>query len=113
LENRQGEILLVNASAYCVKVGAKNRLTDAGIKAVAEVYRNWETREKLSRVVTKKDVQEADYNLSPSQFVEINDKVTHRPISEILRDLEVARSEKEKVDKDLAEVLATLDLNGD
>jgi len=103
----------VNASAYCVKVGAKNRLTDAGIKAVAEVYRNWETREKLSRVVTKKDVQEADYNLSPSQFVEINDKVTHRPISEILRDLEVARSEKEKVDKDLAEVLATLDLNGD
>jgi hypothetical protein len=45
--------------------------------------------------------------------VEINDKVTHRPISEILRDLEVARSEKEKVDKDLAEVLATLDLNGD
>lgn len=103
----------MNASAYCVKVGAKNRLTDAGIKAVAEVYRNWETREKLSRVVTKKDVQEADYNLSPSQFVEINDKVTHRPISEILRDLEVARSEKEKVDKDLAEVLATLDLNGD
>jgi type I restriction enzyme M protein len=111
-ENRQGEILLVNASAYCVKVGAKNRLTDVGIKAVAEVYRNWETREKLSRVVTKKEVQEADYNLSPSQFVEVNDKVTHRPISEILMDLEVARSEREKADKDLAEVLAKLNLNG-
>jgi type I restriction enzyme M protein len=101
----------VNASAYCVKVGAKNRLTDAGIKAVAEVYRNWETREKLSRVVTKKEVQEADYNLSPSQFVEINEKVTHRSISDILIGLEVARSEREKADKDLAEVLAKLGLD--
>lgn len=90
----------MNASAYFVKVGAKNRLTDAGIKAVAEVYRNWETREKLSRVVTKKKIQEADYNLSPSQFVEVNDKVTHRPISEILMDLEIARSERKKADKD-------------
>lgn len=99
-ENRQGEILLVNASAYFVKVGAKNRLTDAGIRAVTEVYRNWDMLEKLSRVVMKKEVQEADYNLSPSQFVEINDKVTHRPISEILMDLEIARTEKEKADRD-------------
>lgn len=33
-------------------------------------------------------------------FVEINDKVTHRPISEILMDLEIARTEKEKADRD-------------
>jgi type I restriction enzyme M protein len=63
-------------------------------------------------VVTKKEVQEADYNLSPSQFVEVNDKVTHRPISEILMDLEIARSEREKADKDLAEVLAKLKIQG-
>ena len=46
-------------------------LTDAGIAAVAEVYRAWETREKLSRVVTLDEVRAADYNLSPSQFVEV------------------------------------------
>ena len=48
------------------------------------------------------------YNLSPSQFVEVNDQVMHRPISEILMDLEIARSERKKADQDWAEVLAKL-----
>ncbi|MBE9017315.1 hypothetical protein IQ272_14460 [Chroococcidiopsidales cyanobacterium LEGE 13417] len=43
-----------------------------------------------------------DYNLSLSQFVEVNDKVTRRPIQDILADLAVARQEREWADKDLA-----------
>lgn len=104
------QFLLVNASAYFVKVGAKNRLTDAGKDAVVEVYQNWETRDKLSRVVSLEDVQGADYNLSPSQFVEINDKLKHRPLKDILKDLEEAKKAREKADRDLADVLAKLGL---
>lgn len=85
-------------------------MTEEGIKVAAKVYRNWETRDKLSRVITLQDAREADYNLSPSQFVEVNDKVTHRPIQDILADLAVARQEREWADKDLAEVLARLHL---
>ena len=81
---RRGQFLLVNASQYFVKEKPKNVLTDAGIAAVAEVYRAWETREKLSRVVTLDEVRAADYNLSPSQFVEVNDAVQHRPLADIL-----------------------------
>jgi type I restriction enzyme M protein len=40
----KGQILLVNASAYCVKEKPKNVLTDAGIAAVAEVYREGSIR---------------------------------------------------------------------
>jgi hypothetical protein len=36
--------------------------------------------------VTLDDIRAADYNLSPSQFVEVNDKVNYRPLSEILAD---------------------------
>ena len=72
-EDRKGQILLVNASDFFVKEKPKNVLTEEGIQAVADVYRNWETREKLSRVITLEDAREADYNLSPSQFVEINE----------------------------------------
>ncbi len=109
-ENRKEQILLVNASAYFVKEKPKNALTDAGIKAVAEIYRSWETKEKLSRVVTLEEVRAADYNLSPSQFVEVNDKATHRPLADILADLQTARSEREKADAELNEVLAKLGL---
>jgi type I restriction enzyme M protein len=108
---RAGQFLLVNASQYFSKEKPKNVLTDAGIKAVAEVYIAWETRERLSRVVTLEEIRAADYNLSPSQFVEVNDRAQHRPISEILADLAAARAERERADAELAVVLAKLGLN--
>jgi len=53
-------------------------------------------------------VREADYNLSPSQFVEINEREKHRPIAEILADLETARAERERADAELAKILNIL-----
>jgi type I restriction enzyme M protein len=108
---RKGQILLVNASAYFVKEKPKNRLTDEGIAAVVEVYRTWETREKLSRVITLDETRASDYNLSPSQFVDVNDRAHHRPLAEITRDVNTARAERERADAQLAQVLAQLGLN--
>jgi type I restriction enzyme M protein len=85
-------------------------LTEEGIQAVADVYRRWETRERLSRVITLDEAREANFNLSPSQFVEVNEREKHRPIAEILRDLEKARAERERADGELAEVLNKLGL---
>ncbi|MCX6641977.1 MAG: N-6 DNA methylase, partial [Candidatus Bathyarchaeota archaeon] len=107
---RKEQILLVNASNFFVKEKPKNVLTEEGIQAVTEVYKKWETREKLSRVISLKEAREADYNLSPSQFVEVNDRQKHRSIPEILADIKQARAEREKADADLAEVLVKLGL---
>lgn len=83
-------------------------MTDARISTIATAYQNWTTLEKLSRVVTLAEVHEADYNLSPSQFVDVSDKVTHRPMSDILQDLEQAKQLREQADTELAEVLMRL-----
>ncbi|MEH1871448.1 hypothetical protein [Nostoc sp.] len=40
-------------------------------------------------------MRQADYNLSPSQFVDVSNKVVHCAIADILTDLAVAREEKE------------------
>ena len=112
-DNRKGQFMLVNASAYFLKGKPKNALTDEGIKAVAEVYARWETTEKLSHVVKLDDVIAADYNLSPSQFVEVNDKTQHRLLGNILEDLKKAQAERERADSELAHILARLGLNGD
>ncbi len=66
--------------------------------------------ERLSRVITLDEAREADYNLSPSQFVEVNEREKHRPIPEILADLARARTERERADGELGEVLARLGL---
>ena len=108
---RKEQILLINLSQHFEKGKPKNILTDEGIDAATEVYQAWESREKLSNVITLEDAQKTDYNLSPSQFVDVGDKVEHRPVDEILADLTEARIAREKADKALEDVLARLRLN--
>ena len=113
LEERKEQILLINLSKYFVSEKPKNVLTDEGINAATEVYQAWKSREKLSAVITLEDAQKTDYNLSPSQFVDVGDKVEHRPISEILADLTEARIARKKADNALEDALRRLGLNGE
>ena len=108
---RKAQILLINLSQHFEKGKPKNILTDEGIDAATEVYQAWESREKLSSVITLGDAQKTDYNLSPSQFIDVGDKVEHRPVNEILADLTEARLVREKADKALEDVLSRLGLN--
>ena len=108
---RKAQILLINLSNYFVKQNPKNVLTDEGIDVATEVYQAWESRERLSTVITLEDAQKTDYNLSPAQFVDVGDKVEHRPAHEILADLTEARIAREKADKALEDVLIRLGLN--
>lgn len=105
---RRGQFLLINASAFFVKKKPKNELTAAGIAAIAEVFHRWETRGKLSKVVALEDVKEADFNLSPSLFVEVNDKAAHRPLEAIILDLCIARTARERADVELDRILSAL-----
>ena len=110
---RKEQILLINLSKYFEKQKPKNVLTDEGIDATSEIYRAWESREKLSNVITLEHARKTDYNLIPSQFVDVDDKVEHRPVNEILADLTEARIAREKADRTLEEVLTRLGLNGE
>ena len=105
---RQNQILLINLSKRFVKGDPKNILTDEGINVATEVYQAWESREKLSNIITLEDTQKTDYNLNPSQFVDVGDKVEHRPVAEILAALTEARLSREKADDALEAVLARL-----
>ena len=107
------QILLINLSKYFVSEKPKNVLTDEGIDIATELYQAWESREKLSAVITLEDAQKTDYNLSPSQFVDVGDKVEHRPVSEILADLTEARIAREKANNALENVLTRLGINGE
>ncbi len=107
---RKNQILLINASRHFVKRKPKNELTVEGITAIAEVYHNWETREKLSRVIALNKVRVTDYNLNPGQFVDVGEAIAHRPLKEIKDDLENAQGEREMVDRQLKELITKLGL---
>ncbi len=108
---RKEQILLINLSQHFEKGKPKNILTDDAIAAATEAYQAWESREKLSNIITLEDAKKTDYNLSPSQFIDVGDKVEHRPMNEILSDLTEARIAREKADNALEDVLGQLGLN--
>ena len=110
-EKRKTQILLVNLSQYFEKGKPKNILTDEGIGAATEVYQVWESRGEVEQRYHVSGCPKTDYNLSPSQFIDISDKVEHRPVKEILTDLTAARIAREKADKALGDVLPRLELN--
>jgi type I restriction enzyme M protein len=107
---RKGQFLLINASAFFVRQKPKNELTERGLAVISEVFQEWETRNKLSRVVTLDELRKADYNLSPSFFVDTNDAVQHRPLAVILSDLDSARKERLRAESELQRILARLPL---
>jgi len=105
---RKRQILIVNASTYFVKEKPKNVLSDKGIDAVVHVYHKWESMTRFSRVLHIEEARATDYNLSPSQYVEVSGRVKHRTLEEIADDLRVARIERELADGELDRLLARL-----
>ena len=105
---RKAQILIINLSNYFVEQTPKNILADEGIKVATEVYQAWKSRDKLSSVIALDDARKTDYNLSPSQYVEVESKVELRPVYQILANLTEARIEREKADKTLEDVLIKL-----
>jgi len=100
-KNRRGQILLVNAGAEFKKGRPKNELTEEGIRKVVECFREWRDQEAFCRVVSQKEIADADYNLSPSRFVRSAVAAQNGDIQSILGELANLRSEAAELDASL------------
>ena len=109
-EERKGEVLLVNAPRLFKKGKPKNELTEDGLSKVSKAFHEWADVEGLSQKVDLDTVRKADYNLSPAISVNVGDVVEHRPLAEILDDLQAARADREMADEKLARVIEALGL---
>lgn len=102
-KERQGKILLINASKEFQKGKPKNFLGEENIKKIVDVYHNFKELEGLSKIITLEKAKENDYNLSPSRFVSQKEEEKYRPIKEIVRELtqieKISQEVKEKINK--------------
>ena len=105
---RQGRIILVNASAEFEKGRPKNFLPDATIARIADAFHAGTDAERFVKVVSREEVEKNDYNLSPSRYIDTAGAVEHRPIQTILDELAVIDAEARRVDADLADVFQRL-----
>ena len=105
---RKGKIVLLNASRRVAKGRPKNFIPDDVIRPLAAAYLKGEAIEGEVAVVTREQIAETDYNLSPSRWVPQADAVVQRPIRDIVGDLMRLDEESKGIDASLAKMLERL-----
>jgi len=104
-EERQGKILLINASKLFMKGRPKNFLPDESIKQIADSYLNWEEVEGISKIITNEEAARNDYNLSPSRYVAQNGEDDTLDLEDAIVQLKEAEEEQNEADKKTKAIL--------
>ena len=85
---RKNKIVLLNASRHVGKGRPKNFIPDEDIRPLAAAFLKGEPVEGEVAVITREQAKEADYNLSPSQWVEQALADDTSSVSELVASLE-------------------------
>jgi type I restriction enzyme M protein len=105
---RRGKVILINASGDFLKGRPKNFLPDEAVKKIAAAFRAGRDVERLVKIVTTEEIVAADYNLSPSRYVETAAPTEHRDIQTTLDELAALDAEAARVDAELRRVFTGL-----
>ena len=96
--------LFIDASKEAVKVTNNNRLTDENIENILKIFENREDVQYVARLVSNKEIEENNYNLSVSTYVEKEDtrevidiKELNKQLDEIVKRENILRDEISKI----------------
>lgn len=105
---KDNSTLFIDASKECIKVGNNNQLTEKNIADIVKIYENREDVEYAAKLVLNKEIEDNDYNLSVSTYVEkenVREKIDiielNKKIAEIVAREQILRDE---IDKIIAEI---------
>ena len=96
--------LFIDASKEAVKVTNNNRLTNENIDNILKIFENREDVQYISKLVSNKEIEANNYNLSVSTYVEKEDtrevidiKELNKQIDEIIKRENILRDEISKI----------------
>lgn len=68
------DVLIIDASKGFIKVGKNNKLQESDIKKIVDTVKNRVSIPKYSRIVSKDEIRQNDYNLNIPRYVDSSDK---------------------------------------
>jgi type I restriction enzyme M protein len=109
-EKRKDEVLFVNAADedFYKEKSSQNELTSEGIQTIVEKYRNWETEERVSRVVDLEEIRENDYNLNIALYVDTTEPEEDIKVTEELQKLHQLQEERQEIENQMQEHMEAL-----
>ncbi len=105
---QDSSILFIDATKQCVKVTNNNKLTAENIEDIVKIFTDRKDKEYVAKLVTNKQIEENDYNLSVSTYVEKEDTREKIDIVKLNKELEqIVKHEqvlRDEIDKIIAEI---------
>lgn len=86
-EKERDKVLFIDASNDFVKDGNKNKLRDEDIDKIVNAYVAYENIDKYSCVVDLSTIEENDYNLNISRYVDTTEEEDEVDIENVLQDI--------------------------
>src|SRR5690606_9188359 len=105
---RKGKIVLLNASRRFKKGRPKNYLPEEDIRPLATMYFKGEPVEGELAVITAEQAREADYNLSPSRWVDRVGDADHGSLEDMITELKRLSQATNDTDRLLFSILERL-----
>jgi type I restriction enzyme M protein len=99
----------VNATQDFTKGEPKNYLSEEAIERIAAVFREPRDVPRLSRVVSREEIEANDFNLLPTRYVQTHVLEEYRPIAEITADIEKLEAEVQEATKTLSALFGRRD----
>ena len=101
---KDNSTLFIDASKECIKVGNNNQLTEKNIADIVKIFESREDVEYTAKLVSNKEIEENDYNLAVSTYIEqetikehIDIIALNKQIDEIVEREQVLRNEIKKI----------------
>ena len=84
---RKGKVLVIDASGEFEEGSNQNRLRDQDIERISGAFRGYADVEKYARVVPLSEIEENDWNLNISRYVDTSDEEERIDVGEAVRKL--------------------------
>ena len=95
---------MVDGSKILTPRRAQNILSPEDVDSLYELYTNYTDKEGFSKVVTLKDIEAKDWNLSPNRYIDYH-KEEVRPYAEVLQEFKDALLAVQKAEAEFRSII--------
>jgi type I restriction enzyme M protein len=105
---RKGKVLFVYAAGGFEKMSNMNRLRDEDVQGIISAFDSYQDAAKYANVVDIKTVEENDWNLSVTRYVDIFDEPEEVDIPKVWAELKELEKQREETNQKLAQYMREL-----
>ena len=106
--DRKGKVLFIDASAEFEEGTNQNRLRDQDIEHISKAFHAYADVEKYARVVPLGEIEQNDWNLNISRYVDTSDEEERIDVGEAVRKLRELEQERAAAEATMNRYLAEL-----